>query len=82
LLAESTADNDATKHPKKGDYTMNNTINNKLGVITLEQLEALSKKLPNNEHLVTDLMQAHQSGDPDRVDQIQALISDNLNMEV
>jgi hypothetical protein len=83
LLAESTADNDATKHPKLR-RTIMTTINKPIspsGIISMTQLEELETKIPDYNYLASDLREAQESGDPERIEQIKSLITDQLTME-
>jgi|TARA_X000001382_G_C3039376_1_gene137330 hypothetical protein len=47
------------------------------GIITLTELLSMSGET----HLASDLQEAQASGDTQRAEQIQALITDQLNME-
>jgi hypothetical protein len=51
------------------------------GILTLKQLAELDTKLTDYNYLASDLRQAQESGDPERVEQIKSLITDQLTME-
>ena len=60
------------------------TINNPIppsGILTLKQLEELDTKLTDYNYLASDLREAQDSQDPERVEQIKSLITDQLTME-
>lgn len=51
------------------------------GIISMTQLEELETKIPDYNYLASDLREAQESGDPERIEQIKSLITDQLTME-